>query len=85
MTGIERVREAIARDRGHYAPSQPVTLCGTPDGTERTVAEWEGLAAQRGRSTPLGERLIVRIHCPACLRFRWNPGHWLSCGGWRTR
>lgn len=29
-TGIERVREAIRRDKGYYAPSQPVTLCAGP-------------------------------------------------------
>lgn len=79
-SGPDRVREAIARGRGHYAPAQPVTLCGQPDGTEKTVAEWDRLGPERGPSTSLGERLIVFIHCPACLRFRWNPGHWLSCG-----
>ena len=34
LSGIERVRETIRRDRGERAPSGPVTLCGTPDGTE---------------------------------------------------
>lgn len=30
QSGPDRVREAIARDRGHYAPSGPVLLCGDP-------------------------------------------------------
>lgn len=64
---------------GHEGQCAPITLCGTPDGTEKTLREWDALAAQRGPKTPLGERLVALIHCGACLRFRWNPGHWFSC------
>jgi hypothetical protein len=35
ISGIERLRLAIRRDRGEFAPSRPLTLCGEPDGTER--------------------------------------------------
>jgi hypothetical protein len=78
--GPARIREAIARDRGEYAPSEPVTLCGSDSTAAKTVREWDALHAPKGPKTPLGERLIVLVHCPACLRFRWNPGHWISCG-----
>lgn len=30
-------------------------------------------------SRPLADRIIERLWCPACLRARFNPGHWLSC------
>jgi hypothetical protein len=32
-----------------------------------------------GRYLSWRVRLLLRIHCPACLRFRFSPGHWLSC------
>lgn len=60
MTGPDRVREAIARDRGHFAPSRPVTLCGTPDGTERR-AGW----APPPPDLPLWRRLGNWLAAPA--------------------
>lgn len=53
--GPERVREAIARDRGERAPSGPVRLCGVPDGTEKTVAEWDREYRRRQPRTPWGK------------------------------
>jgi hypothetical protein len=85
LTGPERIREAIARDRGHYAPSQPIVLCGGDPTGAKTVREWDAEHASNGPGTPIGERLIALVHCPACLRFRWNPGHWLSCGIGQSR
>jgi len=81
-SGPDRIREAIARDRGHYAPSRPVTLCGTPDGTEHTVREWDELAAHRQerRTRPTyrhrtAERLAYAAQCPSCLGLRFGPVH----------
>jgi hypothetical protein len=37
LSGPDRVRDAIARDRGEYAPSQPVTLCGPITPGDRLV------------------------------------------------
>jgi hypothetical protein len=34
ISGIERLRETIRRDRGGNAPGRPLVLCGEPDGTE---------------------------------------------------
>lgn len=82
-SGPERIRQAIARDRGAYAPCQPVVLCGSHPAGAKTVREWDAEHANKGAHAPLCERLIMLVHCPACLRFRWNPGHWLSCGGSR--
>ena len=78
VSGPDRVREAIARDRGEYAPNRPVVLCGGDRTGTKTIRERD--AASPLPRTSLAERLIVLIHCPACLRFRWNPGHWLTCG-----
>lgn len=69
-SGPDRIREAIARDRGAYAPSRPVVLCGDDPIGAKSVREWDSEAARRGPRTSLAERLIVLIHCPACLRFR---------------
>lgn len=55
-------------------------LCGNDPTAAKTVREWDAQHTRNARRTPLAERLIVLVHCPACLRFRWNPGHWLSCG-----
>lgn len=71
MTGPERIREAIARDRGDFAPDQPVTLCGQPDGTEVRA---DAQPVRRVR-TPLGERLAGLIQCPSCLGLRFGPVH----------
>jgi hypothetical protein len=71
LTGPERIREAIARDRGHFAFSQPVTLCGQPDGTEvRADAQ-----PVREIRTPLAERLAGLVQCPSCLGLRFGPVH----------
>jgi hypothetical protein len=82
VNGPDRVREAIARDRGHYAPAQPVRLCGQPDGTELRADATRPLPPVN-RVRRFGERAASAIQCPACLRFRWNPAHWFTCGGWR--
>lgn len=55
VSGLERVLEDIRRDRGLYAPSGPVTLCGVPDGTEKTVAEWDREYRRRQPRTPWGK------------------------------
>lgn len=54
--GPDRVREAIARDRGEYAPQLPVWLCGGPD--DRATAhraDWDGWTG-RGPFRPLAGR-----------------------------
>lgn len=72
----------LPRDHDGKCPS--VVLCGTPDGTEKTVAEWEAEAARRYPPMPLSVRipnlLIDLVFCSACFRLRLSPGHWLSCG-----
>lgn len=76
VSGADRIREAIARDRGEFAPSQPVVLCGQPDGTERRADDpgW-----QRPVRVPLwlraGERLAYAVQCPSCLGLRFGPVH----------
>jgi len=64
---------------GHEGKCAPITLCGTPDGTERTVAEWDALHAQRGPKTPITERLVNLVFCPACFLPRFVPSHWFTC------
>ena len=74
--GADRVREAIARDRGDFAPAHPVMLCGQPDGTERRADDpgW-----QRPVTVPLwrraGERAANAVQCPSCLGLRFGPVH----------
>ena len=70
-TGPERIREAIARDRGHYAPALPVPLCGQPDGTE-VRADAQPTSEVR---TPLPECVAGLIQCPSCLALRFGPVH----------
>lgn len=74
QSGPDRIREAIARDRGDFAPGHPVTLCGRPDGTE-----------VRADSQPiqeihvsLGERVAGLVQCPSCLGLRFGPVHLLK-------
>lgn len=59
-SGADRVREAIARDRGHHAPSQPVTLCGAPDGTERR-ADWTPPPPAIPLWRRVGNRLVAPV------------------------
>jgi hypothetical protein len=63
LTGTERIREAIARDRGHYAPNRPVTLCGHPDGSERRAdADWARIHVPApGFWHRLAERLVSPV------------------------
>jgi hypothetical protein len=35
ISGIEALRQTIRQDRGEFAPSAPLALCGEADGTER--------------------------------------------------
>lgn len=77
MTGPERVREAIERDRGgHLAPQLPVTICGQPDGTEMRADDprWPG-----NRTTEpcpsITERTLGLLVCPGCFGLRFGPIH----------
>lgn len=77
MTGPERVREAIQRDRGgQLAPQLPVTICGQPDGTEMRADDprWSG---NRTAEPRLGivERTLGALICPGCLGLRFGPVH----------
>jgi hypothetical protein len=78
LSGPDRVRLAIARDRGAFAPSQPLTLCGTPDGTERRADAYRETQARTRRWTPQpgwGEQLAGLVQCPSCLGLRFGPVH----------
>lgn len=76
LSGPDRVRRAIARDRGFYAPNRPVVLCGDPQ------TAWTGILAGQPRPLPRltrRQRLAVRLGdlllCPDCLGLRFGPVH----------
>lgn len=85
-SGPDRIRAAIERDRGMYAPTldemRALTGCCTPP---------EGFVAQP-QPQPQRERLTARIAdsvlnalvCPACIRLRFGVGHLLLCDGGRV-
>lgn len=93
MNGPDRVREAIRRDRGEYAPSGPVVLCGVPDGTERRVDSWCpscGRSAGTRHLTECAGLGLVRTpelesdtECEPSLLCRLMEG--LMLGTWRRR
>lgn len=70
---------------GMDAPTERITVCGTPDGTEMRADDPRWAAAAERRTRPrwrdrVGERVVAVTHCPDCIRFRLNPLHWLTCG-----
>lgn len=67
ITGIERLREAIRRDRGEFAPSGPVRLCGEPDGTEQ-------------RAEPVQRWRVCSHRFRRRLRFWWWSRQCVWCG-----
>lgn len=85
LNGADRVREAIARDRGEYAPSGPVTLCGVPDGTElRADAPRWRWRLRRLRS---GALALVRLrrapsNAYGSNRLDWAGLSWRTLRGW---
>jgi hypothetical protein len=69
-TGPDRVREAIARDRGLYALGRRLTLCGEPDGTERRADQGE-----RMTMTVIRDHVHQGIEQRSCARCG-LPGDW---------
>lgn len=77
MSGPERIRAAIERDRGMHAP--------TPDeirALSGCCAPPDGFTAQP-QPEPRSERhsVLEALFCPACIRFRFGPGHLMFCDG----
>jgi hypothetical protein len=61
-SGPERVREAIKRDRGGYAPQGHLTLCGTDDGTAVRADHIPPVPpGPRSRTGRLADRLIAPL------------------------
>lgn len=48
-------------------------------GKERGSEEGYRENRQGSRELSLGDHLSNLVFCTACIRFRWNPGHWLIC------
>jgi hypothetical protein len=74
-TGLDRIRRAIAQQRGEFAPQQPVTLCGAPDGTERRADSWERPSVRLSARQRVAVRLADALVCPGCLGLRFGPTH----------
>jgi hypothetical protein len=74
MTGPERIRAGIERDRGgRTAPQVPVRfICREDDGPPVDSRPPETHAARRRWS------LAGLLMCPGCLCLRFGPGH-LTC------
>ena len=78
LTGPERVRQAIQRDRGgHLAPQLPVTICGEPDpGAMRADdPRWPGNRTSPERRRSVTECVMEALVCPGCLGLRFGPAH----------
>ena len=73
-TDPDRIRETIARNQGHYAPAQPVQLCGPPDGTEYR-ADWTSPLPRIPLRHRIANRIGNAIICTNCLLPWIVPGH----------
>jgi len=83
LTGPQRVRAAIARDRGQVAPQRPVTLCGpdrpAPGGYGDNRLDWAGLSWRRLRGWFRDSQCLAR--CDEGHTY----GRWCLLGPRRTR
>lgn len=81
MTGPERIREAIRRDRGGDAPAFPIQVCGPAcrgDDLEAYIAERGPEFAEEVRRAEVKQRRRARLGClicPGCLGLRFGPAH----------
>lgn len=81
LTGPERVRAAIERDRGGHAPTEPVILCGTPDPHAMRADDprWSGNqpppVPKRSTASRMAEAVTWVFVCPGCISLRFGPGH----------
>jgi hypothetical protein len=79
MTGTERVRAAVERDRGgRFAPGR-VTLCGEPDPNAMRADDprWPGNLKPDTPKQLRAIRLERLLICSDCIRFRFSPIHLL--------
>jgi hypothetical protein len=88
-TGPDLIRAAIERDRGMGPPSQEETrsltgCCTPPEGPEGFAPQPPPLLRTEPLKTRLADALVNALFCPACIRFRFGPGHLLFCDGGRS-
>src|SRR5258708_1550781 len=77
LTGPERVREAVRRDRGgHLAPQQAVHICGEPDPNAMRADDprWTTSSRPEPRHR-IAELIADLLICPGCFGLRFGPAH----------
>jgi hypothetical protein len=72
QSGPDRIRAAIAADRGGNAPNMPIQVCGPKCRGQYDAPPSDPIEAHPAR---LMRNLADALICPGCLRLRFSPVH----------